>query len=177
MNNEKYCKGCDQILSIDRFGNDKSSKDGKRFYCKDCNNTAYRKWYRLDEDKSREVSAKYRRKNPEKRRELWEKYKLRDKDLKLQKHYKLNISEYNMKLTSQNSVCAICFNTCSTGRYLAVDHDRACCDSLYSCGKCVRGLLCARCNRVIGWVQEDKTILKNMVKYLEDYSEKLGEST
>jgi len=33
---EKHCKKCDRTLPIDNFHNDKNSKDGKAFYCKDC---------------------------------------------------------------------------------------------------------------------------------------------
>jgi hypothetical protein len=37
---------------------------------------------------------------------------------------------------------------------ICVDHDHACCpDSMKSCGKCVRGLLCSGCNRALGIVE------------------------
>lgn len=36
MTEYKYCKGCDLDLSLEHFTNDKSTKDGKSFYCKEC---------------------------------------------------------------------------------------------------------------------------------------------
>lgn len=33
---------------------------------------------------------------------------------------------------------------------LSIDHDHACCPKGYSCGKCIRGLLCHSCNTMIG---------------------------
>lgn len=45
MNMEKHCKKCDRTLPINRFHNDKNSKDGKAFYCKDCM-AKYGKMYR-----------------------------------------------------------------------------------------------------------------------------------
>jgi len=34
----KYCKRCDRVLSINQFSNDKKTKDGYAFYCKECCN-------------------------------------------------------------------------------------------------------------------------------------------
>lgn len=65
--------------------------------------------------------------------------------------YNLTAARYDRMLREQNGVCALCFNPPPTGRRLAVDHDHACCpDRNYSCGKCVRGLLCLRCNTHLG---------------------------
>jgi hypothetical protein len=58
-------------------------------------------------------------------------------------------------LVSQNGVCAIC----GRGHWIAgrsaplyIDHDHGCCPNrAWTCGKCVRGLLCAGCN---GWLGE-----------------------
>lgn len=59
--------------------------------------------------------------------------------------------------------CAICGSTDLT---LAVDHDHSCCSGKESCGSCVRGTLCSRCNRVLGAVQENVNILGSMISYL-----------
>lgn len=61
--------------------------------------------------------------------------------------YRYNISgaDYERLLSSQGGTCAIC-GIKPGSRRLAVDHDHACCPGRRSCGRCVRGLLCKRCN-------------------------------
>lgn len=50
--------------------------------------------------------------------------------------------QYDLLLTAQDDVCAICGESCATGRRLTVDHD-------HSTGL-VRALLCTSCNRQLG---------------------------
>lgn len=69
--------------------------------------------------------------------------------LQLQR-YSLTPSDYRQMLEKQNHVCAICGEPETTKRngriiHLAIDHD-------HETGK-VRGLLCKRCNTVLGWYE------------------------
>lgn len=51
---------------------------------------------------------------------------------------------------------------------LAVDHDHMCCPAdARSCGQCVRGLLCGRCNSAAGLLLDSVESARMMVKYLE----------
>jgi len=80
--------------------------------------------------------------------------------------WKFGLSEqtYKEKLEAQNGVCAICNQTCRTGRELAVDHNHT--------TNRVRDLLCYRCNTVLGLVEEDLEILSCMMDYLERHRSK-----
>jgi hypothetical protein len=84
---------------------------------------------------------------------------------KMKRSYGITLEEYNALLEQQGGVCAIC--KCKetlidrrTGevRKLAVDH---CHES-----KKVRGLLCRRCNMVLGGVADSIDLLKRMINYL-----------
>ena len=60
----------------------------------------------------------------------------------------------------QNGVCAICGSPEVSDRNsnLCVDHD-------HETGK-IRGLLCNKCNRGLGYFLDNPKILKNALKYL-----------
>jgi len=48
-----------------------------------------------------------------------------------------------------------------------VDHDHACCETKgLSCGTCVRGILCYRCNSGLGYFRDSEENLRNAVEYL-----------
>ena len=80
-----------------------------------------------------------------------------------QRSYGMDDKHYLFLLHSQKHCCAMCgINPKESKEYhykdLCVDHD-------HSTHK-VRGLLCHNCNRGIGFLQHDITILENAIKYL-----------
>lgn len=48
----------------------------------------------------------------------------------------------------------------------AVDHDHACCPGGRSCGQCVRGILCRKCNVAIGYLNDDPALAQALADYL-----------
>ena len=83
------------------------------------------------------------------------------------KKYGLTRDDYVDLEKSQNGVCKICGEKELHKKRLSVDHDHSCCEGYGSCGKCIRGLLCSNCNRVLGQVNDDIDILKAMIQYLQ----------
>ena len=61
------------------------------------------------------------------------------------KQYGLSVADYERLYVAQDRVCALCQQTCRTGKHLAVDHD-------HKTGQ-VRGLLCYSCNVKLGWYE------------------------
>ena len=82
--------------------------------------------------------------------------------------FKMTPAAYQDKYTSQNGVCKICGEP-QEGKKLAVDHDHSCCPGNRSCGECVRGLLCQRCNTGLGKFRDDERILNNAIEYLKEF--------
>lgn len=49
-----------------------------------------------------------------------------------------------------------------------VDHDHSCCPGDRSCGRCVRAVLCAQCNKLLGLANDDPALLEAAIRYLRD---------
>lgn len=49
-------------------------------------------------------------------------------------------------------------------------HD--CCSGKKSCGQCVRGLLCNRCNPMLGYADDDPSLMWRAIEYLEKWQRK-----
>lgn len=83
--------------------------------------------------------------------------------------YKLSNTEFLKKLSDQNGSCALCNEDVP----LHIDHDHSCCVSRPTCGKCTRGLLCHRCNIMLGFIEKSK-LLPTIEEYLQLHRSHLG---
>lgn len=83
---------------------------------------------------------------------------------KSRKHlYGMTHEQYEAFLTLQDGACAVCRGS---GHRLAVDHDHACCPQTPTCGGCNRGLVCNKCNLLLGHANDDVVRLQAAVNYL-----------
>ena len=76
----------------------------------------------------------------------------------LRKTYRITLEDYEALLMKQKGVCAICKKgpeVQKRRKNLSVDHDHNCCIGQQSCGTCIRGLLCYKCNSALWTVETD----------------------
>lgn len=85
----------------------------------------------------------------------------------VQRVYSLSPEAYDAIQAAQGGKCAICQRATGRTKRLAVDHDHRCCAGRASCGRCIRGLLCGPCNRMLGHVRDDPMALRRAAVYLE----------
>ena len=79
------------------------------------------------------------------------------------KRHNITKEEYDRLLSKHNGLCWICIKN----KAVHIDHDHLCCnDDSFSCGKCIRGVLCSNCNTAIGLLNDDSKLLKSAIKYL-----------
>ena len=81
--------------------------------------------------------------------------------------YGMTMDDYMDMEEEQNKVCKICGEPEKHKKRLSVDHDHVCCSGPTSCGKCIRGLLCSTCNKVLGQVKDNPKTLQAMINYLQ----------
>lgn len=92
-------------------------------------------------------------------------------DYMLRRRYGMTRAEVEVMLAEQGG-CAICGTADPTAhsnyrRGWHVDHDHSCCGPDRSCAKCVRGILCASCNKMIGLARDDVLLLQSAIRYLQ----------
>ena len=150
---------------------ERSRRNGK---CKPCVR-AYTKQYRADNpEKVRSRKRKWVAENQEKVKAYNKQYQCENRDkikARSKKYYENNYARYLARkygiapeehallFAKQEGCCAICGSArCSSGNRFAVDHD-------HQTGE-VRGLLCKRCNMVIGIFEDSAELLQAAGEYL-----------
>ena len=83
------------------------------------------------------------------------------------RRYGLDQDGYEALLAAQCHVCALCDEPFADDNVACVDHDHSCCPGAPSCGRCVRGLICHRCNKAIGLLEDDLDLFERAVEYLK----------
>lgn len=90
-----------------------------------------------------------------------------DKRRKNTSYKGISFEQYQTLLEKQNFQCAICKSPSPGVKDWHIDHDHRCCPNRRSCGKCVRGLLCMKCNIGLGAFKDDPQSLTNAILYLQ----------
>lgn len=128
--------------------------------CEECrigHRDKQRKWRRENPNYMRDYRRAWRDRNPN-----WE------RDNTLRQKYGMEPEQYERMLEEQGHACAICRTETPNGKgSWHVDHDHACCPTAgESCGQCVRGILCSRCNVALGGFYDNPDILMAAIAYL-----------
>lgn len=141
---QKICSRCRTPKSISEFHTQKANRDGLNSWCKQCNSEYVAQRYKENPAKF----AEDRRRN----------------------RFKISKEDFQ----AMGNSCWICGTTEPGGfgkKTFSVDHDHACCpENAKSCGKCVRGLLCASCNVGLGAFRDDPELLRQAADYIEKFA-------
>ena len=190
----KICPKCGTLKELSDFNKCKNRKDNRAFYCRSCGkeyrekNKDRLRAYRKDRaDRIRETNRNFRKRHPDRVAAGLKKYfsKLRIKEPEKYAAMKLVDTlrpfgltpEKYLKMTKiQENRCAVC--RCEKNIYgkgdhcrWSVDHDHNCSAGHRkerACPLCVRGLLCHRCNLMLGYAEDRPEVLARAIQYLAD---------
>lgn len=158
----KKCTKCKKDKELDEFSKDKYTEDGLTYRCKECRNKHYNNYYKENPEKQK-IKNDLQKENRKKYYSSNEGV-LSSRRSHLKRVFGISLEEYQDKLEKQNGKCAICnsSNTHDKHGVLAIDH-------CHKTGN-IRELLCFKCNTVLGSVDDNIEILKNMINYLKKHS-------
>jgi Recombination endonuclease VII len=131
----------------------------------------HKKWAENHLDYIRKANKKWRLENPKRVKQNYRRWKnlmsssefaVVNKKYVLMYRYKMTPEELRKLKKKQNNKCKLCGKT---PKKFVVDHDHECCPNRVSCGKCIRGLLCASCNAMLG--QLDRVLRMGLKKVLD----------
>lgn len=133
----KICYRCHESKDIELFVKAKQYKSGRSNMCKKCHSTYQARYNKEHFSDKRWTEKVYRR-------------------------HGLSEDEYSALYAKFDGKCWLCKERQAT----EIDHDHSCC-SRFSCGKCIRGMLCQTCNLGLGMFGDSLDGIMMAVVYLE----------
>ena len=133
-----WCSDCKKFCESEKFGNEE-----RKVRCKDCSHKRNVGKYARDSENQRKRRKAHYWANLESERASRKDWQFAS--------YGVTREWYDAKLAEQGGGCAICGATKPDNRsnFMFIDHRHSCCEKRPCCGKCVRGLLCSRCNSFV----------------------------
>lgn len=119
--------------------------------------------------------VKWQKKNPDKIKKYQENtknhpdYAFRNRKEFLWRKYKITIEDYKKLLIEQSNICAICKKEDLTIEANSLRLKGLCIDHCHRTGK-IRGLLCNKCNPMIGYAQDSIEILQSAIDYIRHHN-------
>lgn len=145
----KWCGRCKQFKPISEFSKHSGKWDGLQERCNNCRHQQYQEQGKeTQRNKDPEVKKKARRKS-------------------VIRSYGLELEDFENMLKIQNNRCAICGSEDWGKVSPSIDHD-------HKTG-IVRALLCNRCNRTLGFLEDSPSLAMKMYKYLLNHGKSENE--
>lgn len=151
------CPRCETLKPGPEFYRDRYSTKGLSSYCIPCSKENARLKYVANPSPAKRYAKAWEKRTLEANPHFY-----RDRNIRWR--FKLTPEEWNAKFENQGRCCDLCRN--EVAERLAVDHDHACCPGKVSCGRCVRGLLCGKCNWGLGAFGDSPHLLAMAQEYL-----------
>jgi hypothetical protein len=159
----KTCTRCHLEKPLEAFYRDKRASDGRYAMCKPCADRNTERWRSENADRDHATRRRWRTANADRLAVIKKRSAAAHPYNAWLKHrYGITLEGYHRLLQEQGGGCAICGaaeNGLKKNKMLCVDHDHA--------SGAVRGLLCDRCNKAIGYLNDDPALVGRALAYLQ----------
>jgi hypothetical protein len=149
----KPCGKCGAVLPLIDFPVAHSAPDGHYSLCFPCKRRSGRRSARKDTSRALRDANHIRRK------------------------YGLTPEAFAAKLAAQDGRCTLCPPDAPPPKFWDVDHDHDCCPGQWSCGRCLRDILCPKHNRALGAWGDDPERLRAAADYVDRHRERIAACT
>ena len=163
----KTCKKCGVEKPLEEFYRAAGMRDGHRGECKACNLAEKHDRYLAAPEAAIARVKRWQQENPD-RLNAYRRTRRQEPAVKraeraghLKRKYGITIEQYDELLAAQGGKCAICRREPRPDISLHLDHD-------HETGQ-LRGILCFRCNNALGDFDDDVSLLRAAVRYIESY--------
>lgn len=143
----KACYQCKETKPLDKFSKSKHGKyvGGVRTQCKACQSAEGKIYRALKKESDPDYSRRQH-------------FRLR---------FKMSLKELHEIFVAVSFRCEACgiHQNDTHNNALSLDHDHACCPGEYTCGECVRGVLCTKCNVAYGALGDSVENVEKLYEY------------
>jgi len=158
---EKRCIRCGETKPNGAF----YFRTGTKLYhsmCKDCERADAKKWYESNRDAAKEKCKAWRMANGDKIKQYRRNNRAKLYRQEVVRKYGVSPSWFDETIAEQQGKCAACGVVLEYGTKSITPHVDHCHKTLS-----VRGILCNRCNSVIGLCEDSCDILSKLSEYLK----------
>lgn len=171
---KRYSRSAKGIAARRAYSRTKKWRQYQKAWSQLPKSKASRKQWRQKPENKKSAKA-YRQKHKVKHRKQQRAWKEKNKERyllvqrraykkwRLETRYGLTVEKFFKMLKKQSSRCAMCREKFLSSKQTHVDHD-------HKTGK-VRGLLCAACNRGLGFLRDSIVIFKQGIRYLKKHQQ------
>lgn len=157
----KLCSKCEQNFPVSSF----YKRTGAKTYhsaCKACERAMARSWYERNRDVAKEKVKDWRLRNGEVIKQYRAVNRQKSYRQELVRKHGVKPDWFDSQIAKQGNMCPCCKRAFEWGNKQTTPHV----DHCHETGV-VRGILCNRCNTVLGLCSDDPKLLQSLARYLK----------
>jgi hypothetical protein len=156
----KECTRCKQVLPFSDFYQ-RAGGTTLHSACKACERAMAKDWYERNREKAKSKYQEWRAKNPEAVKQYRADNRRKHYQQEVRRKYGVDADWFDRQMLKQKGKCNGCGVAFEWGDKFTTPHVDHC-----HATQVVRGLLCNRCNSVLGLCKDSDELLANLARYL-----------